>query len=134
MNPRVRAAICLIWRDGRLLVQRRPEHVFLGGMREFPGGKIEPGETPAECAVREAREEAGLLVELTGRREALAYDYPDRRVTLYPFDARIVGGQPSPEARWMAPGEMRDADFPPATSPLLRRLRQEASARGCGRG
>lgn len=134
MNPRVRAAICLIWREGRLLVQRRPDHAFLGGMREFPGGKIEPGETPAECAVREAREEAGVRVELTGSREALTHDYPDRRVTLYPFDARIAGGEPTPEARWMAPGEMRDADFPPATSPLLQRLREEASGSGRGGG
>ena len=53
-------AAALVDRDGRLLVQQRPEGLSMAGLWEFPGGKLEPGETPEECLVRELREELGI--------------------------------------------------------------------------
>ena len=121
--PRVSAAIAIIWRGDRVLTALRSPDVFLAGMREFPGGKIEPGETADQCAVREAKEETGYEIRLTGKRPPLNYDYLDRCVTLYPFDAEIEGGTESPGVHWMSIGELRNEDFPPATAPLLDDLR-----------
>ena len=122
-RPLVRAAICLIWRDGRVLVARRKPGAFLGGMSEFPGGKVEHCETAAECAVREAKEEVGLDATLTGRWPDLVHDYPDRRVVLHPFDAACPEGEAKGEVAWRRPQDLDDGDFPPATVPLLRALR-----------
>ena len=60
--PQIEVAIGLVWKEGRLLIARRPEGVHLGGLWEFPGGKIEPGETPELCIRREMREELGIEI------------------------------------------------------------------------
>ena len=122
-RPVVRAAIAIIWDGERVLTGRRPANVHLAGMREFPGGKIEPGESAAECVVREVREEVGVEIEIVGERPTVAYDYPDRRVVLYPFDARIVSGTPPGSVTWLALGDLAEDEFPPATGPLLAALR-----------
>jgi len=122
-RPIVRAALAVIRRGQCVLIGRREADVFLGGLREFPGGKIETVETPAECAVREAREEAGVEIRILGSRSLLTYDYPDRRVILHVLEGEIVSGEPSSPFQWMRPAELRDEEFPPASAPLLEELR-----------
>src|SRR3989442_151650 len=73
----VEVAIALVWRDGRLLIARRPEGTHLAGLWEFPGGKTEPGETPAECIAREMREEMGIEVEVGDCEEIMEFSYPE---------------------------------------------------------
>lgn len=123
-------AIVLIWRDYRVLVQRRlatAEH--LPNAWEFPGGKCEPHEAPRDCAIREAREELGIEIEIIGERETITHKYEDRTVTLHPFDARIVAGEAqalaSSKLRWMFPIEMKAADFPSASAILIGQLQKE---------
>lgn len=127
-KPHYHIALLLLWRDGKILASKRvadAEH--LAGFWEFPGGKCAPDEAPALAAEREAREELGIEIELTGLRSLLEFDYPTRRVTLHPFDAVITKGEPQPLAasalRWLAPHELRDEEFPPANAPLLKALR-----------
>lgn len=122
--PHLQIAIVLIWREGKVLVQRRradADHV--PGMWEFPGGKCRPGETPSQCAVREVCEETGAGIEISGAREPFTFDYPERRVTLHPFDAVIVQGEPQPlgstSLRWLHPAELKIEDFPAANAALL---------------
>src|SRR6185436_16391614 len=87
-------AIALVWREGCLLIARRMANVHLGGAWELPGGKCEPGEPPAACAVREVREELGIEVEVIRARAVIEHAYHDRAVRLYPFDCRLLGGEP----------------------------------------
>lgn len=128
--PHLQIAIVLIWRDYRVLVQRRlatAEH--LPNLWEFPGGKCEADEMPRDCAIREAREELSVEVEILGEHQAITHQYEDREVTLHPFNAKIVSGEAqtlaSSELRWMFPFEMQAADFPNANAILIGQLQKE---------
>jgi mutator protein MutT len=122
----VEVAVALVWREGRLLIARRPEGVHLAGLWEFPGGKVEPEETPAECVVREMREEMGIEVEVGECHDVLEFVYPERQVRIYPFECRLISGEPeargSAELRWVPPAELSEYEFPPANAPLLAKL------------
>ena len=129
----LRIAIALIWREDRVLVQRRLATAsHLPDVWEFPGGKIEADETPREAAIREAREELGIEIEIIRERETIGFEYSNdnskRAVTLFPFDALAVG-EPQPLASsglcWMLPGEMNADDFPAANASLIARLQLE---------
>ena len=128
MKPQLHIALALIWREGELLVaRRRADADHLPGCWEFPGGKVEPGETPAAACLREAREEIGATIEVTGARALIAWDYAERTVTLHPFDCRIVGGQvralECAEIAWRAPAELDASQFPAANAGLIAQLR-----------
>ena len=123
-------AIVLIWRDNHILVQKRLATAsHLPNVWEFPGGKCEKNESPREAAIREVREELGVEIEIFGERKAIEHDYSVRdkskpKVTLYPFDAKVVGDvEPqalaSAKLRWMHPNEMQFDEFPAANLWLI---------------
>ncbi|RYX81461.1 (deoxy)nucleoside triphosphate pyrophosphohydrolase [bacterium] len=117
MKPRLEIALALIVRGDEILITKRPSTAdHLPDMWEFPGGKIETGETPANAAVREAREEVGLDVEVMRALEPIEWEYTKRFVTLHPFEVRVVGGELAldgvAEAKWVAKLELNPADFP----------------------
>ncbi len=88
----IRVVACVIEREGRLLVCRRPSHKRHGGLWEFPGGKLEEGETPLEAARRELGEELGIAVTGVGPMEFAAADPGSRfRIEFFPAEAE---GQP----------------------------------------
>ena len=129
-KPHYHIAIILLWRDGKILATKRlAEAEHLPDVWELPGGKCAPGEPPSEAARREAQEELGVVVQITGQRPVLEFDYPARRVSLHPFDAVITAGEPqclaSAALRWLLPEELKDDDFPPANAPLLKELRTQ---------
>ena len=120
-------ALALIWNNGRVLVaQRRLDAEHLPGVWEFPGGKCEANETPAQCAVREVREEIGVGVVITRKRATIRHQYSTRIVTLYPFDCRLTAGHPlalqCADWRWSYPQDLRTADFPAANASLIKEL------------
>lgn len=122
-------AAAVVWRGSRLLIARRPEEGLLGGLWEFPGGKVEPGESPAEAARRELREEVGVEAEILRRADTVQHAYSHFRITLYLFHARWVrggppiGGRRAGSALWVLPGELENYAFPAANQALIRRLR-----------
>lgn len=122
----VEVALAIIWRAGCLLISRRPDHAHLGGMWEFPGGKVNPGETPEECAVREAAEEVGVGCQPRRCMAPLVYTYPDRTVRLHPVECDYLGGAPRPlavaEWAWVLPSDLKRYQFPPANEPLVEAL------------
>jgi len=122
----VEVAIALVWRDGRLLVTRRPENVHLAGHWEFPGGKLAPGETPEACAERELHEETRVVARAQSLRASIEWEYPERRVTLHPVDCEWVRGEGTArevtELRWVLPEELGELDFPAANASLVRAL------------
>jgi 8-oxo-dGTP diphosphatase len=125
-KPHVEVAIALCWRDGRLLVTRRPSGVHLAGRWEFPGGKLGTGETPEACAERELLEEVGVVAQARARRPLIVWEYPERSVTLHPIDCDWQDGdgiaREVAELRWVAPSELGTLDFPEANASLVAAL------------
>ena len=123
----IEVALALVWRDGRLLVTRRPSGVHLAGYWEFPGGKIRPGEAPEAAAEREVREEVGIGCRARARRAAISHTYPERVVVLYPVDCDWLEGEAVlrgvSAAEWVAPERLAEYDFPPANAELIASLR-----------
>ncbi len=125
MKPRLQIALALIIRGDEVLVQRRASDAdHLPDVWEFPGGKIEPNETPEQAAIREAREETGLVIEVTRALEPIEWDYPGRTVVLHPFEAHVVVGEVG-RAKWVKRGELRAEDFPEANRGLIEWLRDQ---------
>jgi len=115
----------VIERDGRILIARRPAALHLGGLWEFPGGKQNPGESPAAALEREIREELGAVVTVGALLERVDWSYPEKRVRLSFFRCTIDGeprGLEGQELAWVRPGDLLDYDFPPADATLLARL------------
>jgi 8-oxo-dGTP diphosphatase len=115
----------VVERAGLLLVTRRIDGTHLAGHWEFPGGKCEPGESPEDCLARELREELGVVAEVGEEIYRTLYAYADRRLDLR-FFACEVEGEPLPligqEIRWVARGELRRLQFPPADRELVESL------------
>jgi len=89
----VRVLAAVIWRDGRYLVCQRPAHKRHGGMWEFPGGKLEPGETDADAAHRELQEELGVTVCTVGAEVLAIHD--EGSPYLIAFVPVEIAGEPS---------------------------------------
>ena len=123
------SAVALIDADGRVLLAQRPEGKSLAGLWEFPGGKVEPGETPEAALIRELHEEIGIdthascLAPLT----FASHTYPDFHLLMPLFACRRWQGIPAPQEgqnlAWVRPQNLRDYPMPPADLPLIPILR-----------
>jgi 8-oxo-dGTP diphosphatase len=133
MTLPTRIAIAVVEHDERFLVGERGAGTVLAGLAEFPGGKIEAGETPAAAAVRECREEAGLEIEVLGEYPRHTESYDHGQVELYFFACRPLGDVPAPRPpyRWVGRRDLRELDFPRGNRALLQLLtgRQEPHAK-----
>ena len=113
----------VIQRDGLVLIGRRKAGDYYGGYWEFPGGKIEYGETMEECLERELREELGVECIVGPLLTDRVYDYPDRTVRILSFTVEITGGEPEPlehdEIRWVSPDDLFSFSFVPADIPIV---------------
>ena len=122
----VEVALAVVVRGGLTLVARRGAGSHLAGLWEFPGGKVEPGETPEAAARRELLEETGLVAERLEPLVVVVHDYPERSVRLHAFLAQEPAGEPvqdGPDAWvWKDAVELEAADLPPANAPILRAL------------
>ncbi|HEY5996359.1 MAG TPA: (deoxy)nucleoside triphosphate pyrophosphohydrolase [Candidatus Deferrimicrobiaceae bacterium] len=122
----------IIERDGKVLCTRRSATMSLPLKWEFPGGKINEGESPAECLRRELREELGIEAEIGSSLPPVTHAYPDLSVTLYPFLCRIAPGvsitlHEHDRAVWLDPEELPSLDWAEAdvavVDAYLQRLR-----------
>ncbi|WP_341526513.1 8-oxo-dGTP diphosphatase MutT [Nostoc sp. UHCC 0302] len=120
--------VAVIWNDQEqiLIDRRRPEGV-MGGLWEFPGGKIEPGETIKECILREIYEELGIVIEVEEHLITIDHTYTDLRVTLTVHHCRHVTGIPQPlecdEIRWVSLEELEQFVFPKANIQIIDALK-----------
>jgi 8-oxo-dGTP diphosphatase len=124
------AAAALFDPSGRVLITQRPQHKQLGGLWEFPGGKVEPGEAPETALARELKEELDLTVE----PDALdpfafaSHAYPDFHLLMPLYLATRWQGALKPDASavqdiaWVRPSELRGYEMPPADVVLVDRL------------
>ena len=123
------SAVALIDRDGRVLLAQRPEGKSMAGLWEFPGGKVEQGETPEAALVRELHEELGIqtwnscLAPLT----FASHSYDDFHLLMPLFACRKWEGIPQPKEgqtlKWARPNELRNYPMPAADVPLIPILR-----------
>ena len=130
------AAAALIDASGRVLVTQRPQHKQLGGLWEFPGGKVEPGEAPEDALIRELKEELALTVE----PDALdpyafaSHAYPDFHLLMPLYVVSRWRGEPrlDPNAaqamQWVNTNALRDYPMPPADVVLVDRLIERSAA------
>ncbi len=130
--PHVDVTAAVIWRDGRVLIARRPAHGLLGGLWEFPGGKQEPGETLPECLRREIREELGVEIEVGELVTSVRHAFTHYRITLHAFRCRLVDGEPQPigcaDTRWVTLAELDGFAFSAADRKVIAALRAEESS------
>jgi len=121
-------AAALIWRGDRFMICQRPAHKARGLLWEFVGGKVEPGETPAEALVRECREELAVTIAVRDVFMDVVHAYPDITVHLTLFNADLAEGEPRllehRDLRWITVEEIDDYAFCPADEEILRRLKQ----------
>lgn len=123
------SAVALIDADGRVLLAQRPAGKSMAGLWEFPGGKVEPGETPEAALIRELQEELGIgtwsscLAPLT----FASHSYDDFHLLMPLFACRKWEGTPKPREnqtlKWVRPNALRDYPMPPADIPLISILR-----------
>ena len=113
--------------SGRILVGKRPDHVHQGGLWEFPGGKLEPGESPEAGLARELAEELGIQVRASRPLIRVHHDYGDRHILLdvHRVDdyAGVPHGREGQPLDWLAPEDMDPAAFPAADRPIITALR-----------
>ncbi len=123
-NPIIKVTCAIIERDGRVLAAQRSETMSMPLKWEFPGGKLEDGENPAECLIREIREELGVDLRVLDSLSPVLHDYGTWTIELLPFICEITGGDivlhEHRAVTWKEPRELPDLDWPDADIPVLR--------------
>ena len=128
-------AVAVVQHEGRYLIGRREKHVPQGGYWEFPGGKIEPGESPSEAARRECLEEAGLEVEVISTLAEVIHYYSEAdhgggadtglHIHFLACQLQDAAALPRGSFRWVATGELASYRFPAANDEIIRRITSE---------
>jgi 8-oxo-dGTP diphosphatase len=130
------AAAAIIDAEGRVLLAQRPEGKEMAGMWEFPGGKIEPGETPEAAMIREIKEEIGLDIcsHCFAPLSFVSHAYARFHLVMYLFAVNRFEGIPTPkegqQLTWKRPQQMRQLAMPAADKPLIDVVADYVSARG----
>ncbi len=127
--PLVLVVAAVVVRGGRVLLSRRPPGKHLAGLWEFPGGKIEEGETPEAALAREVREELGLEIEALHPYAFVHHEYPEKRILMLAYRCETRGEPADAELewRWERLADLDAAAMPPADVPIVRALRGEAA-------
>ena len=123
------AAVALIDPDGRVLLAQRPPGKYLAGMWEFPGGKVQSGETPEAALIRELDEELGISTHESclAPFTFASYGYPEFHLLMPLYVCRkwdgIVTAREGQSLKWVRPTQLSDYSMPPADKPLVAMLR-----------
>ena len=114
--------------QGKIIIDRRQAKGEMGGLWEFPGGKIEPGETIKECIKREIKEELEIEIKVGDRLTTIIHDYTTFKVTLYVHLCQHLSGKPQPiecdEIHWVDVSSMNNYQFPQANAKIIDLLQE----------
>lgn len=129
-RPVTEVVAALITDDqGRLLICQRPSHKARGLLWEFPGGKVDPGETHEQALIRECQEELAVTLRVGRRYTGVTHAYPDLTVRLSFYTAAVIKGEPQAlehaDIRWVLPEELDQFDFCPADTGMIAGLAAE---------
>ena len=123
---RIDVVAAIIRRNSKILITQRLDHVHLAGLWEFPGGKVEAGESLEGALQREILEELGAQIRVDDEFFTIDHDYPTKSVRLHFFNCTILEGDVQPldvaDLRWVMPRELRTFEFPPADAELISKL------------
>lgn len=127
--PHKSIGVAVIWNEqGQILIDRRRPEGLLGGLWEFPGGKVEPEESIEQCIRREIQEELGIEIEVGEHLITVDHTYTHFRVTLNVHHCRYLSGEPQPiecdEVRWVELADLDRFPFPKANLQIIAALRQ----------
>ena len=115
-----------IEKDGKFFCAQRPEGKSLGGFWEFPGGKLEAGESPEQALVREIREELNSEIEIISYINEASYDYDFGTVVMKTYHAKLVSGKlellEHQNSTWLAPHELKTINWAPVDRPAVELL------------
>jgi 8-oxo-dGTP diphosphatase len=125
--PHKRIGVAVIWnQSGQILIDKRKAGGTMGGLWEFPGGKIEPGETVAECIVREIREELAIEIAVGEQLISIEHTYPTFQLTLVVHHCQHISGIPQPiesdEIRWVNISDLPSYQFPAANLAIIQAI------------
>lgn len=128
--PHKQIGVAVVWnQSGQILIDRRKIGGTMGGLWEFPGGKIEPDETVAECIVREIREELGIEIAVGEHLISIEHTYPTFQLTLIVHHCQHISGVPQPieseEISWVNVGDLDAYQFPAANDGIIHALQRE---------
>jgi 8-oxo-dGTP diphosphatase len=126
MRRKIRVVGAMIDKDGRYLITQRPPTASLPLLWEFPGGRVEPGETDATALARELREEMGIEVEVQDRVIHVEHAYASYDIDFCVYRCRLVSGPIQHlrvhAHRWVRPEELDQYEFPPADEKSIAKL------------
>jgi len=124
----IKVTCAIIEVENKVLAVQRSEKMKLPLKWEFPGGKIEAGETPQESIVREIREELNLEIELVKALKPVVHDYPDQRVQLIPFIAKMTSGtlklNEHRQYRLLERNQLHNMDWAEADIPVVKQYEE----------
>ncbi|NJN38448.1 MAG: A/G-specific adenine glycosylase [Acaryochloridaceae cyanobacterium CSU_3_4] len=131
--PHKQIGVAVIWNDqGQILIDKRPEEGLLGGLWEFPGGKVEAQESIPECIQREIQEELGISIDVGNHLITVNHAYTHFKVTLTVHHCRYLQGEPQAiecdEIRWITLDELDQYPFPKANQDIIAALRSSPPA------
>ena len=124
----------ILHQSGKILVTQRSASMPLPLKWEFPGGKVEPGETPEESLIREIKEELDLNIKITGCLTPNTHSYAQSTIRLIPFICKIASGtiilKEHAAYRWLNNNEIQQLDWAEADVPIVKELLREYLRRG----
>ncbi|MBC7782528.1 MAG: 8-oxo-dGTP diphosphatase MutT [Burkholderiales bacterium] len=125
-NRPITVAIGIVLRGNQVLICQRKTDAVLGGYWEFPGGKIEPGETPAQAVIRELKEELDIVVTAGATLPTIEHTYDHGVIRLSPIHCTLTAGEPRAigcqRFQWVECNRLSEYTFPAANAPLLQLL------------
>ncbi|MBU4681880.1 8-oxo-dGTP diphosphatase MutT [Cedecea davisae] len=112
--------------QGEIFITQRAADAHMANKWEFPGGKIEAGESPEQALIRELQEETGITAQKAELFETLEYQFPDRHISLWFYLVEQWEGEPwgkeGQPGRWVAQHQLIADEFPPANEPVIQKL------------
>ena len=125
---RTKQVASAVIRDGNRIFATQRGHGEFKGYWEFPGGKLEPGESPEQAAVREVSEELSVDIKLRELISVIDYDYPDFHLKMHCYFAEVVSGvltlKEHDDARWLTRETLNSVEWLPADTDVIEKLRQ----------
>ena len=125
VSKKIEVSAAVIWRNGKVFVQQRPKNGLMGGLWEFPGGKLEKGESPEQCLEREIREELGVKTTIEVKLMTIRHAYTQFRVTLHVFQCSISGPLKPTQCEawsWAKPSSLEKLPFPSANAKIVHHI------------
>lgn len=124
--PSHTVVVAVIYRNGRILIDKRRPEGLLGGLWEFPGGKVRPGESLKAALRREIREELDIEIEPRRKIATVDHAYTHFRVRIHAFECKYCAGEPHPIAcdalKWVRPADLNRYAFPAANKKIIQLL------------